>query len=692
MPDLQVQQISSFLGTDENIGDMNLPEVFSSGGSKNVWMDKFGRVRRLDGWESHTGIEQVLGPAVFTNTQVWDLIPFQFGYTDQLVGRFISSVDQWIGYSNDYGYTWNFLTFLSGAGPDRRLGWAIVNQTLYLIHPEVLGTMIWDGTTLTKSSSMSTESPTITASATGIGNLNGSYKWKLVSHKTDGTRKLSGTENTQLPITAQQASLSWTADSDVNVDGYELYRTTGTGSLYYFVTFIAGRTTAAYTDNNLDSAVFPNRALEEHSVTTLSGISLLTIHKQRMWYAYTGAFANTKATVYVSDPNRPLSVSTISFDFNSSDVLESGLTGSVGDFENAILYFTEKSIYRISGTGEIQGDIVNWTQERTKATLGAVGPKSIVKIPAGAKYRDASGQTRTTAQATVAYVSPLGDVRLWDGSSDEIISHPLKGVLSDWAGSTGWNSRFLVPAHNNIERQEVLWILPLTSSNSVPGELDSSTTPSLGIVWNYRWGVWYVWDNMPFNTVVAMKTTSDANRLIGGMGNVDPDGGRPTCAWLHQGNLFGTSAINSAWMTKPLYGAKEEEDRVQEATPNLKRWRWADILVEVLSQGEMPDLEWFPGAMPNDTVAPYSVQVSFPIDNLTTVDGAYVLTTDGDYIAAGLSPAQGKIKLIAADGRHVHSEAIRLKVSSDHVNAPWIVSAINLAYQVMPGLRRRFQR
>lgn len=687
---LQVQQISSFLGLDENISDMNLPEVFSSGGSKNVWMDKFGRVRRLDGHNAHNvvvanaglgiAITSLGSPCVCLN-----LIPFN----DQIIGRFKGPGGQVLAYTEDFGYTWTSLEVVSGAGSDLRMGWAILDNVLYLIFPNNGQLYTWDGTTLTEDPGSGT-SPAVSAAASSPGNLVGTYRWKLVSVSGADDRSGAGTASTALTISNTQASLTWTADTDVSVQGYELYRTTGTGNLYYFVTYIDGRTTAAYTDNALDSEIFPNRVLEEHGETFngVPGFSLLAVHKQRLWYGRTGYLGSALAEVYWSDPGQPLWINDSNkFDIGSGDTLETGLRAMVGDFEDSILFFTEKSIYRVTGTGQVSGDITDWNFERTKATIGTVSPTAWVKVPAGAKYRDASGQLRVTSQATVAFFSPLCDVRAFDGTDDEIISFPVKETLDAFAHSEGFFDRFAIHAIHDLERQEVIWAFPL-ETNASSLEVNSYPEITKAVVWNYRWGVWYVWDHFPFTAVTALQLANDAHRLFGAIVRVSATS---RFAWLHDGNTFDGTAIDARWMTKPLYGAKEEEDRVQEATPNLKRWRWADILVEVQSQDDMPDLEWYPGVLGNTVVAPYSQVLGFPTDILQTADGDYILTSNGDYVYAGQSPAQARIKLVAGDGRHVHSEAIRLKVSSDHTDGAWIVSAINLAYQVMPGLRRRFQ-
>jgi hypothetical protein len=48
---VQVQLFDAFLGTQEGIHSIILPDIFSSGGSsKNVYIDKFGRTKKISGY------------------------------------------------------------------------------------------------------------------------------------------------------------------------------------------------------------------------------------------------------------------------------------------------------------------------------------------------------------------------------------------------------------------------------------------------------------------------------------------------------------------------------------------------------------------------------------------------------------------------------------------------------------------
>jgi hypothetical protein len=59
---VQVQLFDAFLGTQEGIHSIILPDIFSSGGSKNVYIDKFGRTKKISGYSKQNAT------ALTTNT------------------------------------------------------------------------------------------------------------------------------------------------------------------------------------------------------------------------------------------------------------------------------------------------------------------------------------------------------------------------------------------------------------------------------------------------------------------------------------------------------------------------------------------------------------------------------------------------------------------------------------------------
>ena len=47
---IQTQVFSVFLGTQEGIHSVALPAIYSSSGSRNLWIDKLGRAKKILGY------------------------------------------------------------------------------------------------------------------------------------------------------------------------------------------------------------------------------------------------------------------------------------------------------------------------------------------------------------------------------------------------------------------------------------------------------------------------------------------------------------------------------------------------------------------------------------------------------------------------------------------------------------------
>ena len=47
---IQLQIFTTFMGTQEGIHSVALPDIFSSSGSRNLWIDKLGRAKKILGY------------------------------------------------------------------------------------------------------------------------------------------------------------------------------------------------------------------------------------------------------------------------------------------------------------------------------------------------------------------------------------------------------------------------------------------------------------------------------------------------------------------------------------------------------------------------------------------------------------------------------------------------------------------
>lgn len=658
----------AFLGTQEGIHSIILPDIFSSGGSKNVYIDKFARVAQMGGYTKQNS------SAFTTDTgasaaMVRGLLPYRATGGGSISRKLLlvldDQVNEWeIWVSSDNGATASFL-YDAGSGsvgqiPDA----AQFNDNLYITNGKVQP-RIYNGTVV--SSTGLSQSPTITATeAATSGNLAGNYLYKLVS-TISGIRQNGSATSTSVLLTAKQMSLTWTADANVLVDGYEIYRTTGQGTTFYYLASIDGRLTAAYTDNISDVTLLEQRVLEEHGDAPPVAY-WCEPHKQRMWWLRSDTYPTRG---YWSDPAAPQSVYSENFlDFSDSETVGDQITGALGNYEGLLVVFTEKALWTVSGTGAVIGDIVDFTKVRTNAQTGAVSSRSAVRIPAGSKFSDQTGQIQTTAVSSIAYFTPLGDIRLFDGDNDLIVSHPVRDTVSGF----NYAQRSKIWAMIDSANQQAIWCFP--SGNA--GEPDTM------VVWNYRFGVWYKWSVMPFAHGVELDTNADAALLLTGEALTSKGG--YVYSFL-DGVSFDGSNIEAVWMTKTLYGVNDQQ---QPALSNRKRWRWIDVLFRINAAVTIT-VEWLTGASPDNAAAISSTTVSPAASTLLSADGSIILTADGSTIVLSAASAQRKAFLHTSAGDYLHDEGIRLRIGTNGTAGSWALEAFQLAFQLLPGLKRRDQ-
>ena len=655
MQPLQLTPINSFLGTHEGLNNIILPDVLSPSGSQNVYVDKHGRLRKVPGFA------KLNTTATTTNTggsTAWvvGLYPYKsisgVTVTRQLVKVIDDGADEWeIWTSADDGVTWTF-RFDAGSGSITRLpDFAQYKTTLYVTNG--VSNRSWNGTSIATIGQ--TQSPTVTSASSATGtNLTGNYKWKLVSVVADATRSPASVASTNLLLQSEQASLSWTADADTNVTGYELYRTIGTGTVYYFVGAIDGRTTVVYTDNVPDSVILSRRALLEYGDAPPTSW-FCELHKERMFWLRTDA---QPQRAYFSDAGLPESVGTTNyFDFADNDQTNDVLTGALGNFQNKLLVFLEKAIWTVSGTGVLIGDIQDWTKKKTNASVGTVSHRTVIRVPAGARFMAQNGSPIEVGSETIAYLTPYNDIRLFDGVSDVIISHPVKTSLD----GHNYTVRSTAFALHDVELGHITWFY----ANG------ADTYPTRGVMWNYRTGLWTRIVSVAFRSGTVADSSTDSNILLTGNATT----GLVFKYWDTSVASFNTVAIDARWMSNTLRGVIGQDPTdnapTSPAMAHRKRWRWVDVLLVNIDPAVTLTVEWFKG----DTA-----------DTATAVGSSTIVGND-----TTRSVSQDKMLLKNSSGDFLHDEGVRIRISDNASNGSWGLEGLTLAHQILPGLRRRFQ-
>ncbi len=664
---LQVQLFDAFLGEQQGIHSIALPDVFSSGGSQNLYIDKYGRAKRVLGYvqQNHAPLATIGGaPARIRNLFHYKQTTGG-SITRRLVGVLDNGVDTWdVWYSNDLGVTWSVLTStaLSGQIAD----FAQFGDDLYIATGKS-GPLRLRDTVLTVAGT--TQSPTPTAALSpNAGLLLGSYRYKLLS-VASGVRQTGSAATASIAVQDHMILITWAPDVNPIVTGYELYRTTGTGDVFYFVDYIDTHAAAGYLDNTADLTILENRIMEEHGDPPPPAY-FCEPHKQRTWYFKTDAFPTRG---YFSDPGLPDSVLTTAnyIDFSDAETVGDECTGALGNFEGQIVVGTERALWTVSGTGQVIGNVIDWTRTRTNAQTGWVTSRAVARVPAGSKYTDQNGKAQITNVVTCAYLTPLKDIRLFDGENDTIISHPLKTTL----GTLSYAARRKSHCLSDITRGEITWFFAA----------DAALEPSTAITWNYRWGVWYerpLWASM--SAACEADTATQASVLLSGEATI-ATGGFIYQLWV--GNSANGANFRAQWMTKTLFGVTEQ---AQPAMSQQKRWRWADFLFET-DQIVQLTVEWLPGNTPDNAASFGSTRISPAAVALTSADGDPILSADGDVVTAAQLSSNVRARLVNSSGRYLHDTGLRLRVFDDAQAGSWSLEAMNLAYQIMNGLQRRMQ-
>jgi hypothetical protein len=678
---IQTQTFTVFLGTQEGIHSVALPSIYSSSGSRNLWIDKLGRAKKIHGYSKQNS------SAVTTNTgaaatRLRALRAYRqtgSSFTRQLVGVFEAASSEYeLWYSTNDGASWTFIADLGSGSVGSIPDFAQVDNNLFFANG-VVAPRVWNGSSLATAGA-SGKSPTISAAVnTAAGQLNGSYTWKMVSVDAAEARSAGSVTSNVIQLQDEQANLSWTADSDTDITGYELYRTTGTGANYYFVTFIDGRTTTSYTDNASDLDILEHRLIEEHGDAPATGSYFCEPHKQRLWWGRTDT---NPRRVFWSDPGKPDQVGANNYlDFTDQTSVGDIITGMVGDFEGALVVFLERSIWTVTGTGQVVSDVMDWVRTKSNAVVGAVSQKSIVPIPAGAVYTDASGNQVVTSKVMQAYFTPLGDIRIFDGNNDITISTPVKETLKTFL----YAQIKKIHAVHDIENGHVVWFWPGPTPSGEDAECNQA------VVWNYRWGVWYVWPDMPMAAATTIETSSDTQILLTGEAQTSKGG---FCYKFFSGDSFDGDTIPARWITKVIYGTDNSWNvrEPQKMMPFVKRFRWLDIVAEAESDVTLT-VEWMSGSSSDESVARGGASKSLePIGlQLITDDGNGIQTDDESNITLPFDSVQTIINMEGTNGDFIQDVGCRIRISDNASNGSWSLEGMTLGFQVLPGATRRLQ-
>lgn len=671
----QTQIFSAARGDHEGINVVQLPDWFSPSESQNLRFTKNGRVEKILGFTAANST------AVTTNTggsatEVHSLFEYWGGAsTPKVIGIFVDlgiyggsgfpspagdEYELWV--SSDAAATWTFGKDMGQHGTKAAADFRPMltafeyNDKLYIpIHKE--NPQQYDGTSFTDAGP--TQSPTPTLAVGAAGTPSGVFECRIVS-LIGKDRQAGSAVSAAVHLNSEKGSVTWTADSNTNVTGYEVYFTTGTGVEFYYVATIDGRTTTSYTMDLSDAEIRQGRPLDRHGDAPPNDVRIGALWKDRGWWGRTEA---NPSRLYYSDPFKPDEVSPNSFfDVEGRTRGEDALTGLFGGFQGSLVVFKRNQIFVIGGSGEILEGFADFSVRETSATRGSVGTQCIVEVPAGARFINEAGGIETLPITTLAYWAPDNTIRVFDGDSDRIISYAKKEFLQTAAGE---NQQWHFVVEHDPENQEISWFF---TTDNTSGRYNEN---NVGVMWNYREGAWSELSNCPFGCALTTENTSGEQLLLcGTIGDNEFGGSNPSHSadgevYINKSgnNYNGTNNnITAEWWTKPLLGVGEGGVPIMNRKKRLRR---LEVLTTAQSSSQNLSIEWY---------GDYA-------DSGATASGSATVDMNG----SNVSHVQNRVDMKNTNGDYLSAKAPRLRFFDVADDAAWAMPGFALEYQVLVG-------
>lgn len=650
--------VGALLGDQEAGESLTLPNGLSSGGSRNLTLTKLAHAQSIKGFAERS--------LILAGRRVLGLYHYTRRLNQQDIRHLLAVVSDEgtqasIYRSADDGLTWTKLRDFGLSSVGKLPDFAQLGHALAITNG-VIEPLNYDGVTLATAGASRLAAPTVTSGVAGL--LDGTYRWRVRPIMPDGTKLPASAASAPTTLSKKQATVTWAAF--ITAAGYEVYRTTGIGSTYFFEGTTTGPGGTSFLSIRDDLTLTQGALLPEHGDAPPNRARFVEVHKERAVYIGT---EDDPRKVWLSDPGLPYSVHKEGnfFDMSDADSMGDVATGGTGNYNQMFVTWLERSVWTISGTGEVSGIRIDFQRRRSNARFGTVSHRTVARIPQGSVYLNHEGQPVVTSMDLLAYLTPIGDIRVFNGVDDAVISHGKQDTLL----RITYAHRHKAYVIDDPQRSEATWVFPA----------DGATECTLAVTWNYRYGTWYE-RSWGFGHAITIDTADTSQILVAGDRTTD---GKLFTLW--EGLSNNGSAINAQLTTKTFYGSDFRGTSLMEFT---KRWRWVDLLLKASGPCQIL-VEWWPGEA-DDTNAPHGQRLlNIPGEALVTADGQPVLTADGEPILVPVLPAFLRCK-IKTMYQYFHARGIRLRFSSPTPNVQWAIPGFSIAYQRLDGEKREFRR
>lgn len=647
------QLIPALLGDAQSQSPLLLSTAYSPGGSYNLWINKLGQILTISGYQRQNVVPfTTIGGQAAVIRALYQYRKIAAGnITRQMLFVLDDGANEWqLCYSTDLGATKvNIMDFgptVVGRIPD----FATFGDQVFVTNGITLPQM-WDGAALSDVGGVQLAAPTLVVGA--AGNPNGTFKVRIVPIKTDGSRKIGSVASAAINVTGKKITVNWTADTDLTVGGYEVWRTTGSGLDYYLETYVDGRLVVTASLELADWDLITRAVMAvvaAHGDAPPVGVHFCVPHKGRMWWLKTNAFPRRS---WWSDPGVPDSVYTERSYTECTDAQSIGdeLKGGTGDYEGMLILWMGRNVWIISGTGTLQNNVIDWRKRRSNATTGTVSVRTVVRVPKGAKYADQDGNIQSLPTNVLAFLTPEKDIRVFDGRGDTIVSFSKSDTLKRMSIAASEKAYgYADDAHGML-----CWVFPS----------DDATEPDLTVAWNYIFGTMHEWIGTPFGHVLPTETATENNVLLAGDARVISPQALIYRLW--SGSDQDSEAIPAVLMTKPLF-PPVPVSVIGGSGPDIGYEKRLDRL-NLLFERQIGLTSISVGILPYDAAD----------------DDVPEVIRDPLFASSRLTVPCRQRQGDANPGKYFHGVGWRIKVSSESTGGPWTLKGIEQLYAVLQG-------
>ncbi len=494
-----IQRVFLLGGESEHSSEIALPTMFAADGSLNIRFPKDGKAESIDGY-TKANSSAVTTDTGGSNAKCVGLYYYKSrasgSITRRLLGIFDDGTNEYeIHHSTDDGATWSFLKDLGSGAVGLFPSFVQYENKAFITFGGTIAVQEYNGSAITDAGQSQPAAPSVSAGAsTG---LTGTYKYRTASLDSAGLPGPASVPSTPVTLVNQDGSLS----SIVNgAGGTRIWRTLGDGDVYFWLTDVANGTTVLL--DSTDDKTLIDTGSEPINVgdAPQAGLRFCVQHRGRVYYAGTNADPNR---IYYGDYGRGDSVSSVNFERVGEGEQGDKITGLFGEYEGRLVIPKEHSVWMLEGDGRSTFNFI-----RTQASTGFISDRAMALVPARAKFIDASGEVQQTSRPVVVGMTPNLDVRMFDGSSDTIVS---------------WGKKTTFETMSYAVREEA-WCIVYPAYNWVLFAIPTATGVFTYVGWDYSQGTWHEVNHFSTVAAVVVADTASGKVLFGGEATIATGG------------------------------------------------------------------------------------------------------------------------------------------------------------------------